>query len=267
MGLAIFTKIPVFAFIPLVTYVIFTNSNKSVKTLGIWFIPVVTVPLIWPTYSLFQGQIDWWWNGIYWQTHRQNYGLKFTVIDSFSDTPIFSWLGLVALIFVIIKRDYFLMLWAFPFLIFLHFIGFVRGFHIIPLLPALCISTSILIVGLSSKIPYQKVRQTLPFGIISAIAIFGLINIAPQLATNENDNNVALSAYVTRYLEDHRNDNITVISNHAYSWIPKYVFGLGNIDYVIPEDVQWRVDPKNEKVMLVVDDTFQIRYIDERYNR
>jgi hypothetical protein len=118
-------------------------------------------------------------------------------------------------------------------------------------------STSILIVDLSSKIPYQKVRQTLPFSIISAIAIFGLINIVPQLATNENDNNIALSAFVTRYLEDNRNDNITVISNHAYSWIPKYVFGLGNISYVIPEDVQWRVDPKNEKVMLVIDEAFR----------
>ena len=127
----------------------------------------------------------------------------------------------------------------------------------IPLLPALCVSTSRLIVGLSSYIPYQKVRQTLPFSIISAITIFGLINIAPLLATNVNDNKLALSAFVTRYLEDNRNDNITVISNHVYSWIPKYVFGLRNNDYTIPEDVMW-IPPKNEKVMLVVDDSIRL---------
>ena len=257
MGLAIFTKIPVFAFIPLVAYVIFTNSNRSFKTLGLWFIPVVIIPLIWPLYAVIDNQFDWWWNGIYWQTHRQNEGLRNVVIENFSHTPIFSWLGFAGLIFAIIKRDYFVILWAIPFLIFLYFIGFVRDFHLIPLLPALCVSTSRLIVGLSSYIPYQKVRQTLPFSIISAITIFGLINIAPQLATNVNDNTLALSAFVTRYLEDNRNDNITVISNHVYSWIPKYVFGLRNNDYTIPEDVMW-IPPKNEKVMLVVDDSIRL---------
>jgi hypothetical protein len=181
------------------------------------------------------------------------------VIKNFSYTPIFFGLGLSGLVFAIIKRDYFLILWAIPFLIFLYTIGFVRDFHLIPLLPALCMSASRLIVGLSSYIPYQKVRQTLSFSIISVIAIFGLVNIVPPLTMNgmnENDNKFALAAFVTRYLEDNRNENITVISSHVYSWIPKYVFGLGNIDYRIPDDT---TPPKNEKVMLVVDGSF--RYV------
>jgi Dolichyl-phosphate-mannose-protein mannosyltransferase len=257
MGLAIFTKIPAFAFIPLVAYVILRNSNKSFKTLGLWFIPVIIVPLIWPAYALFHGHLDAWWEGIFWQTHRQYEGmtLRNTIIDNFTHSPLFSWLGLFGLVFAIIKRDYFVILWAIPFLIFLYFIGFVRDFHLIPLLPALCVSTSKLLVGLSSYVPYQRVRQVLSLGVVSIVAIFGLVSIAHQLATDENDNKFALAAFVTRYLEDNRNDNVTVISSHVYSWIPRYVFALGNNEYKIPEDIR---PPKNEKVMLVVDDAFRL---------
>lgn len=42
---------------------------------------------------------------------------------------------------------------------------------------------------------------------------------------------------------------------HIYSWIPKYVFDLGNIDYKIPEDIR---PPENEQVMLVVDNAFRL---------
>jgi hypothetical protein len=257
LGLAIFTKIPVFAFIPLVSYIIFTNNNKSLKSLGLWFIPVVLVPLIWPAYALIQGHYDAWGEGVYWQTHRQDEGLTLNnvIVEQFLHTPIFYWLGLSGLAFAVIKKDYFLILWAFPFLIFLYFIGFVRDFHLVPLLPALCIAASRLIAGLSAYISHQKVRRILPFGVISAISVFGLVNIIPQLASNENDSKFALAAFATRYLEDHRDDNITIIASHIYSWIPKYVFGLGNIDYKIPEDI---TPPQNEKVMLVVDDAFRL---------
>jgi MFS family permease len=257
MGLAIFTKIPAFAFIPLVAYVLFRNNNSSFRTLGLWFIPVIIIPLIWPAYALFHGNFDAWWEAVYWQTHRQYEGLTLrnVIIDNFSHTPVFSWLGLLGLVFAIIKRDYFVILWAAPFLIFLYLIGFVRDFHLVPLLPALCVSTSRMLVGLSSYVPYQNVRGLLPLGIISIVAIFGLVNIVTQLITNGNDNKFALAAFVTRYLEDNKNDNITVVSNHVYSWIPRYVFGLGNNEYKIPEDIR---PSKNEKVLLVVDDAFRL---------
>jgi hypothetical protein len=75
------------------------------------------------------------------------------------------------------------------------------------------------------------------------------------LTANANENKFILAAFVTRYLENNRNDNVTVISNHVYSWIPKYVLGLGNIEYRIPEDTR---PPGNQKVMLVVDDAFRL---------
>jgi hypothetical protein len=260
MGLAIFTKIPIFAFIPLVAYVIFTNNNKSFKTLGLWLIPVVIIPLIWPTYALYQGHLDAWWGAIYYQTHRQDEGMTLgnAIIKDFSNVPIFFWLGLSGLIFTIIKRDYFLVLWAVPFLIFLNAIGFVRDFHLVPLMPAICIATSRLILGLSAYIPYQKVRQILPFNIISVIAIVGLINIVPQLTLNgmnENDEKFTMTAIVSRYLKDNKNDNISVISSHVYSWIPKYVFGLGNVEYRTVDDISPTI---NRKVVLIVDSSFRL---------
>src|SRR5437867_3174689 len=44
LGLAIFTKIPSFASIPLVAFLVFENSNRNWKTLGAWFVPVILIP-------------------------------------------------------------------------------------------------------------------------------------------------------------------------------------------------------------------------------
>ena len=57
LGLAIFTKIPVFTMIPLVAYFIYKYGingykKRRLKTLGLWFIPVILIPAIWPVYSV-----------------------------------------------------------------------------------------------------------------------------------------------------------------------------------------------------------------------
>src|ERR1043166_6478216 len=52
LGLAIYTKIPAFTMIPLVGFLVYKNSNKSWKLLGLWFIPVILIPLMWPAYSI-----------------------------------------------------------------------------------------------------------------------------------------------------------------------------------------------------------------------
>jgi 4-amino-4-deoxy-L-arabinose transferase-like glycosyltransferase len=48
-GIGYLYQIPIFTMVPLVAYLIFTNNiPKDFKTLGIWFIPVIMIPLIWP---------------------------------------------------------------------------------------------------------------------------------------------------------------------------------------------------------------------------
>lgn len=266
MGLGIFTKIPVFTFIPMVGFLIFTNSNKNIKMVGLWLIPVILIPLIWPGYSLVRGEFGYWFVGVFWQTHRQMDWISFiditrqltltnAIVSVFFQMPVLVILGLAGLVFAIIRKDYFLLLWMGPFLIFLYFIGLVRDFHLIPLVPVLCILSARLIEGLSKIIPYGKIRELLPFSIVSVIAIIGLINIAIVLTVNNNDEIIANSALIIRYLQDNKNANISMISNHVYSWIPKYVLQLDN-EYLIPE-VYVGQKPKNEKVVMVVDQPFR----------
>jgi 4-hydroxybenzoate polyprenyltransferase len=64
------------------------------------------------------------------------------------------------MIFAASKADYFLLLWIIPFLIFLYFIGWVLIYHLIPLIPALCIAAARLIVDLPKKTKKQEASAT-----------------------------------------------------------------------------------------------------------
>ena len=80
LGLAIFTKIPVFMLIPPVAYLVYKNSNGRnkmgrLKTLGLWFIPVILIPTIWPMYAIINGEFDEWKIGVSDQAARNNDGL------------------------------------------------------------------------------------------------------------------------------------------------------------------------------------------------
>jgi len=262
MGLAIFTKIPVFMMIPLVGFVIFSNS-KSIKGVGMWFLPVILIPLIWPGYALVNGELGYWLDGIYYQTHRT---LNITEVDrrdtfssaivkDFFRMPILLSLGFVGLAFAAVKKDFFLLLWVIPFLVFLYFIGLVRDFHLIPILPALCISASRLIADLADKLTHRKAQKILSFSIISAIAIIGLVNFVMLSINTNNDYQFEEVAFALRYLEENKNQNISTISTDVYSWIPKYVFRLDS-DYLIPE-IGIDEKPQNEKVLMVVEGGFR----------
>jgi hypothetical protein len=264
LGLAIFTKIPVLTMIPLMAFVIFTNNNKNIKMVGFWFIPVILIPLIWPAYALVNGEFGEWLDAVYWQTHRQStsnlrYENQLTLLNAiasdFLKMPILVALGFIGLVFATIKKDFFLLLWAIPFLVFLYLLGFVRDFHLIPILPALCISGARLIEGVSNMSKNRKVRDLLPFSIISAITIFGLINFIVLSNTNNNDEAFAETSLVIQYLQDNKNNNLTMISTPVYSWIPKYVFHSDGI-YLEPDPANGLEVHQTERVLMVVDRIF-----------
>jgi len=265
LGLAIFTKIPVLTMIPLVAFVIFTNNNRNIKMVGFWFIPVILIPLIWPAYAFVNGEFSEWLDAVYWQTHRQTtsvlkYENQLTLLNAiasdFLKMPILIALGFIGLVFATIKKDFFLLLWAIPFLVFLSLLGFVRDFHLIPILPALCISGARLIEGASDMFKNRKVRDLLPFSIISAIAIFGLINFFVLSNMNNNEETFVETALVIRYLQDNKNNNLTMISTPVYSWIPKYVFQLGG-NYLEPDPAAELRVPQTARVLMVVDRIFK----------
>jgi hypothetical protein len=156
LGIAILTKIPAFAIIPAVAFLIYTNNNKSLKTLGLWFIPIILIPAIWPVYAFAVGELDKWLDlerGVLWQTQRTFKPLTDAAKLDFEIDPVLFLLGMLGIIYtVIVRRDMLTLLWTIPFLLFLYQIHFVSYWHLVPILPVLCIAASIFIEDISRKL-------------------------------------------------------------------------------------------------------------------
>jgi len=266
LGLAIFTKIPAFTMIPLIGFLIFTNHNKRWIYLGLWFIPVVFIPLIWPAYAILVGEFDKWLNGFLFQAEHGGRPLLAEIITLFYQGPILVILGMAGIAYAALRRDLFLLLWIGPYLLFLYLIDFARDYFFILIFPTLCIASARLIVGLSNKFRNKNIQQILPFAIISAIGIFGLTSTIMLFTTDVSSNKIDAVAYIAHYLQHYNdkykaadknsNDNnkISVISSNLYSWIPQYVFHLANIDYLEPYDT---LPVKPQNFLLVLDSSLK----------
>ena len=271
LGLSIFTKVSAFAMIPLIGYLICMSTNKNqgnnnmnsrhnhivTQKLGIWFIPVILIPLIWPIYSVSIGEFDLWLEDIIWNAQREynyiNWPIGSSLLNSlvyiFQIDPIIFVLGCASIVFSYIKRDHFVLLWIFPFLIFLFIIDFVSFFHLILLLPIICISAAKLIVDLSGKVKKINFQRILPIAVISIIGAFGLGSITALITLNVNSSYFDVYAFVVQYLVDHHNqldnnkdyetigsfdeDKLVMLGRHwtmGYFWIPKHIFDI-NIDF------------------------------------
>ena len=250
LGLAIFTKMPVFTMIPLISFIILqknhTNSsndsntktsNSCLKVLGIWFVPVILIPMIWPAYAISVGEFNNWLDGVIYQTARDSGGknLRSSILYISELDPVLLILGAAALICAIIKKDYFILLWAFPYLIFLYAIGWVVPFHWSILLPPLCIALGILIESLIKTVGSRRLKKFLPHILISAVIIFGFLITTMLIETNLNTSYFQLNLFMVRELEHHdsnlqnqgNSDSTTIIGSHrtrALMWIPMYIF-------------------------------------------
>jgi hypothetical protein len=276
LGLSIFTKIPILTMIPLVGYLIYTGSNKNWKILGIWFIPVIIIPLTWLVDAILIGDYDLWLKDVIWHTERQTTSgspVGTTLLNSlkflFQIEPILLILGITGIIFAEIKRDFMVLLWSIPFLIFLFIIDFVSFFYLIPLLPAFCIAAAKMIVYLSNRISYKNIQQILPFIVILAIGVFGLTNTIMLITTNVTSNYFEVYASIVQYLANeekvndgnNNNDNlITMIGRHwtrGLFWIPRYVYDI-DLDFKKVDNASnIPLSFETEKVILIVDNTIK----------
>jgi hypothetical protein len=310
LGLAIFTKIPVFTMIPLVGFIIISSSsatnknnnqnnnnnnnnagtsstitkrlgrniiitnlrNLNLKALGLWFIPVILIPAIWPAYNILTGQFDDWLHGVLWQAGgREGRGIVKLLTISFKLDPVLLVLGIAGLVFTtVIKRDWLPFLWLTPFLIFHYFISFVQHFHSIPIIPVICIAAAVIMTDLLDRINNKNknmIWQTiLPYAIISAIAIFGLVSTTMLITTNVNSSYFQVYAFIVQHLPDisnNSNNNTKPIMMGSawmqeFSWIPKYIF---NKDHDFKGFYGKNLPVKDEKVLLLVDGNDYKRYI------
>src|SRR5829696_6529790 len=241
LGLTIFTKIPAITLIPLIGFIVFTNNKKNFKALGIWIIPVILIPLIWPIHALSAGDLEHWLDDVVWQaTERPESSLDNSLRDLLSIDPVLIVLGSASFVYAALRKDPLIILWVIPFIIFFYFVGRITYNYWAPLLPAFCIGSSVFIVGLSDKILRisNPVGRILPFAVIISIVIFGLIVNVILISSDLTSSQIQAAAFVQYQLNNEKaiknnNDpsssNITIISGPNYSWIFKYVFNENNI--------------------------------------
>lgn len=258
LGIAIFTKIPAITMIPLVAFLIHGKKHKrDLKYIGLWLTPVILIPLVWPLYALYIGQFNLWWDGIILQTQRGINTLFSSFLYDWHIDPVFIILGIAGLGFAAIRRDFFILLWFIPFLIFLYIIGFVSFWHFIPVLPASCIGAAAMIEYLSKKISNnKKINQgVLILVTVSAIISFGLVITGIMIASSDNSSFLKASAAANLYLQTNvnRDRELVVMSNPFYLWIPAYVFHFNGYYYGFynPD-----LPPKASRILLIIDPSF-----------
>lgn len=246
LGLAIFTKIPVMMMIPLLAFIILKGhmpvtkrriiTTNSLKTLGIWFVPVVLIAFMWPAYAISVGEFSDWLDGVIYQTGRQgNSNLLHSINIVTQIDPVLVTLGIISIIYAAIRKDFFGLVWVVPYLIFLYSIGWVVYFHWSVFLPILCIAIGILVENLRKRFVHHRYIKLLPLASMSGIAIFGLVGFGIMSTSNLNASYADVYLFVTQ--EIHQNDakkndqgdinGTTLIGSHrirALVWIPKYVF-------------------------------------------
>ncbi|HJT10163.1 MAG TPA: glycosyltransferase family 39 protein [Candidatus Nitrosotalea sp.] len=255
MGIAIFTKIPVFAMAPMIAGLIYFYNEKSLKLVALWIIPVILIPMLWPLQSVEAGQFNLWVGDVLSQTQRHSAGLSYMLYAFFDMDPLLFVLGSAGIAFCIFKRDYFVLMWVVPFLLFLLAIGYNQYFYCIPLLPVICISASVLIVRILGYIKRDKLKKTLPYVIVLGIGTFGLVSTLMIITTNMTSSEFQTAAFVLQHIPESDNKT-TILASPTYSWIFNSVFHRQNVflDYSL---VLWQ-QITTPKVLLVVDPHYMI---------
>jgi hypothetical protein len=242
LGLTLFTKIPAITLIPLVGFIVFTNNKKSFKALGLWIIPVILIPLLWPIHALSSGNMEFWLDDVIWQaTERPESSLDNSLRDLLRIDPVLIVLGSVSIIYAAIRKDFFVLLWTIPFIIFFYLVGRVTYNYWVPLLPVFCIAGSLFIVEVSHKITGGRgkfIDRILPFVVTLSIVIFGLIINVMLLTVDLTSSQIQAAAYVQYQLNNPNAienstptaaNGVTIISGPNYSWIFKYAFNEDNV--------------------------------------
>jgi 4-amino-4-deoxy-L-arabinose transferase-like glycosyltransferase len=253
LGLAIFTKIPSFTMMPLVGGIIFFSNSKRFKILVLWLLPVILIPLFWPLQSMESGHFSFWIHDVfYFQTHRMGgsdlneISKMFIQID-----PVLFWLAVLGIGFAVVRRDYMILIWFVPFVIFLYLIGYDQYFYWISVIPVMCIAVGVLIVKSFEKIRREKISQVGMVVVVLGISIFGMINLLQIISTDMSSAEYSATSFVVNQPID---NDISILASPTYTWIFSDVFHKKN---VLLDYSEILLEPVNTtKVLLVADPHF-----------
>jgi 4-amino-4-deoxy-L-arabinose transferase-like glycosyltransferase len=266
LGLAIFTKITAIMIVPLLLYLIFMkSSSKNLKTLRLWILPVIIIPMIWPAYALISGQLQDWVDGVLWQGDRDGRGLYRSYLTIYKMDPLLCVIGISSIILITaVKRDLFFLLWLVPFLLFYSLIPFIQHFHWIFILPLLCIATG---VGISDLLDMTGKRKASLarvglYGAVSALFVFGFVSTVLLINLSLNGSLFTAQALIVELLpntnqkDEKTKQNVILMGSNwmqSFSWIPEYIF---NKDHTFKAFVAKNLPIENEdtkKILLLVD--------------
>jgi 4-amino-4-deoxy-L-arabinose transferase-like glycosyltransferase len=256
LGLAIFTKIPAVVMIPLVGYLIFSNSNKKWRTLGLWLVPVILIPLIWPAYSIEKGDFQYWIDTAIYQATRSGAPLFDTLTYNFTIDPVLYILFFGSLILAALRKNLFVLLWAIPFLIFLYFINWAPYTSLIPLIPVFCISSAILLHDIVTFVIRGRYQRWALWSMISAIGIFGLISTTVLITLNVTSAQFQTMSFVAKFFQNDKKaaETYQLVSSPIYSWIFNNIYKINFVllDYYDYEEQSIKPD----KTLLIADGQF-----------
>jgi len=248
LGLAIFTKLPIVTMIPLVGYLVYSNSGRKFSNMGLWIIPVVLIPLIWPLESIATGQFDLWVNDVLWQANRNSDRIGQVVVPFSIIDPVLLAIGSTGIVYSAIKRDVVILLWLLPFLLFLSFVGYVQYFHIIPIIPVFCIGAALLMSRLADRGKNNAAKENIArIGTLLPVATFGFFSTVLLITTDMTSAQLEAAAFALSLVDD----NTSIIANPIYSWMYIYVFDVDNTfrDYL---DVLY-YPVQTEKIIVISD--------------
>ncbi|HET6457589.1 MAG TPA: glycosyltransferase family 39 protein [Nitrosopumilaceae archaeon] len=256
LGITIFTKETAFVMIPLIAILVYQNT-KNRKILLMWLIPVILIPMIWPIQSIENNQFHKFFVDILNQVHRQNNNFVNIVRNFAGYDPVLLVLGVTGTIYAVIKRDYMILLWIIPFVIFLASIGYAQYFYWIPILPAFCIAASKFIIDKLESVKKNK-QLIATFSVIASVCIFGF-TMSTLLITTNISGQFEAAAYVVQNVHNSNNpkdiNNTTIISSPDYSWLFTYVYKIPDV----APDYRYLLfhHAYTEKILLISDTHFR----------
>ena len=224
LGIAILTKIPVFTMIPLVVYLVY-SQHKSKRLLILVLMPAILIPMIWPAFSLSVDQFDYWQKGVLWQAQRQNTGIHNTALSFGAIDPVVFGLGIAGFVYAGIKKNWFVLFWFAPFMIFLSLIGYTQYFHWMILLPIFCIAASLLVSDMGKK---SKLENKLPVIVILSVAVFGIVVQSMLLGLNISENQFESASFASELAKQ---EKIPILAGPQFLWIYSGVLGQDVQDY------------------------------------
>ena len=255
LGLAIYTKIPAFTAMPLVGFLIFRN-NKSWKILGLWFIPVIIIPSLWPIQATLSGDFGNWLQGVLDQTNRGS-PLIYSINTFIHIDPVMFILGFAALVYSSIRKDHFLLVWSIPVFIFLTVVGSISSFHLLLLLPPFCIAVGNMINGIVNRIKLNGHEKIVQWAVVSILAIFGLVSTIMIITINVTSPQFETAAFLLTYIEDvsHKREKIGLIASPIYTRLFDYVYKKDNL-FLLYNYPRYGPD-KPDKILLIADAHFE----------